>query len=72
MRHQPNYTNCIINYSVFNQSLLHIDFTKSGCCATSFHAASIQDSVGARAVLLRLSSQFTSIVKIFADGWLYW
>ncbi len=32
------------------------------------HAGSIQDRVGARAVLLRLSFQFTSIVKIFADG----
>jgi putative transposase len=32
------------------------------------HAASIQDRVGARAVLLRLSSQFKSIVRIYADG----
>lgn len=32
------------------------------------HAGSIQDRVGARAVLLRLSFQFTSLVRIFADG----
>jgi len=32
------------------------------------HSAGIQDRVGARALLLRLSYRFKGIVKIFADG----
>jgi putative transposase len=36
--------------------------------AVVVHAASIQDRLGVRALLLRLSHGFHSIIKIFADG----